>query len=170
MFDCRTRHVTLAWFIVACTGVPCVRSTGRWRTVSRRTLWCQWPLYTLPQFKRWNPRMRTRLLHQTHLLTTTGIPIWKCRLCRIMYPIPYISTRSFVMFRRVPHGCKNYKYFGPHTQSTFYFIPVPSRDKEVTWLLGPPVPARFFMILDLKFLSDVDKYIFFFGIFIFISL
>lgn len=85
----RIRLVTLAWCIAVCTGVPCVKSTGKWRTIYPMVLILVWPSSTLRQCKRWTPARTRTLPHHLQHPIMVSTPTWSCSLCRIRMS-PYI--------------------------------------------------------------------------------
>lgn len=99
---CRIHRVILAWCTAACTGVLCVKSTGRWGVTYLILQAWQWLLLTHRQFKRWAlVRKRTLQLHQQSLpVKETPIPLkktpiwsWRCSLCRI-YQFCYVLEKN----------------------------------------------------------------------------
>lgn len=76
-YGCRTRLATHVVYTAACTGVPYVRSTGRWRDGSLMWL-CRWLSWTHLQFNRWDPQMTRKIQKQLLLTEAMSIQLWKC--------------------------------------------------------------------------------------------
>lgn len=80
-YDCRIHLVVHAVCTAACTGVPCVRSTGRWREGSQTMFSQKWLWWTLLPFKRWSLLiMMIRKILKPLQLTTMSTLIWRCIL------------------------------------------------------------------------------------------
>lgn len=80
----RTLLATHVWCIVSSISVLFVKHTGRWRTVFRITLWCQWLWLTRHRFKRWVP-LTTDTTMTLSLYHTTALTSW-CGLCSAKNP------------------------------------------------------------------------------------